>query len=54
MQENRSFDPYFGTLPNVRGFADPTAIKLTDGKSVFQQPDPDNPTATCCPSTWTR
>ena len=43
MQENRSFDHYFGTLPNVRGFADPTAITLSDGKSVFYQPDPDNP-----------
>ncbi|MGO8891232.1 MAG: alkaline phosphatase family protein [Streptosporangiaceae bacterium] len=28
MQENRSFDHYFGTLPNVRGFADPKAITL--------------------------
>jgi phospholipase C len=43
MQENRSFDHYFGTLPNVRGFSDPTAIELPDGKSVFYQPDPDNP-----------
>ncbi len=23
MQENRSFDHYFGTMPGVRGFADP-------------------------------
>ncbi|MCH6043829.1 hypothetical protein MMA53_24770, partial [Salmonella enterica] len=23
MQENRSFDHYFGALPGVRGFADP-------------------------------
>ena len=43
MQENRSFDHYFGTLPGVRGFADPTAITLSTGKSVFYQPDPDNP-----------
>ena len=43
MQENRSFDHYFGTLPNVRGFADPSAITLSTGKSVFYQPDPDNP-----------
>jgi phospholipase C len=43
MQENRSFDHYFGTLPNVRGFSDPSAIKLSTGKSVFYQPDPDNP-----------
>jgi phospholipase C len=38
MQENRSFDHYFGTLPNVRGFSDPTAITLSTGKSVFYQP----------------
>ena len=43
MQENRSFDHYFGTLPNVRGFADPTAIQLSTGKSVFYQPDTQNP-----------
>jgi phospholipase C len=42
MQENRSFDHYFGTLPNVRGFSDPTAITLSTGNSVFYQPDPDN------------
>jgi phospholipase C len=33
MQENRSFDHYFGTLPGVRGFADPAAIKLGTGRS---------------------
>jgi phospholipase C len=43
MQENRSFDHYFGTLPGVRGFADPGAIQLSTGKSVFYQPDPQNP-----------
>jgi phospholipase C len=43
MQENRSFDHYFGTFPGVRGFSDPTAIKLPTGRSVFQQPDPANP-----------
>ena len=26
MQENRSFDHYFGAMPGVRGFSDPTAI----------------------------
>ncbi len=40
MQENRSFDEYFGTFPGVRGFGDPNAIKLPNGNSVFQQPDP--------------
>jgi phospholipase C len=39
MQENRSFDHYFGTLAGVRGFGDPEAAKLSTGKSVFYQPD---------------
>src|SRR5215469_6641126 len=43
MQENRSFDHYFGTYPGARGFSDPTAIKLPTGRSVFQHPDPSNP-----------
>ena len=38
MQENRSFDHYFGTLPGVRGFSDPTAMTLGTGRSVFHQP----------------
>ena len=28
MQENRSFDHYFGTLSGVRGFSDPGAMRL--------------------------
>ena len=43
MQENRSFDHYFGTLPGVRGFGDRHAMRLANGRSVFQQPDPANP-----------
>ncbi|MFE9068367.1 alkaline phosphatase family protein [Streptomyces violaceusniger] len=43
MQENRSFDHYFGTLKGVRGFADPDALTLSTGKSVFYQPDEENP-----------
>ena len=43
MQENRSFDHYFGTLRGVRGFRDPRAVKLPSGKSVWYQPDPTNP-----------
>ena len=38
MQENRSFDHYFGAMPGVRGFSDPPAIP-----GVFKQADPDNP-----------
>jgi phospholipase C len=43
MQENRSFDHYFGTLPGVRGFSDPNALTLSTGNNVFYQPDPANP-----------
>ncbi|HEY3896989.1 MAG TPA: alkaline phosphatase family protein [Chthoniobacter sp.] len=43
MQENRSFDHYFGTMAGVRGFDDPNALRFPDGKSVFYQPDPENP-----------
>ena len=42
IQENRSFDTYFGTLSGVRGFDDPSAIRLATGRSVFYQPDPVN------------
>lgn len=38
MQENVSFDHYFGTLSGVRGFSDPKAIRLPNGRSVFEQP----------------
>ena len=38
MQENRSFDHYFGTLRGVRGFNDPRAIALPSGKPVWYQP----------------
>jgi hypothetical protein len=38
MQENRSFDHYFGSMPGVRGFADPSV-----SKEIFYQPDSDNP-----------
>ncbi|UMR30064.1 phospholipase C, phosphocholine-specific [Massilia sp. MB5] len=39
MQENRSFDHYFGCLPGVRGYDDPRAITLPSGKPVWFQPD---------------
>src|ERR1700761_9672061 len=38
MQENRSFDHYFGTMRGVRGFADPRPLMRPDGKSAFLQP----------------
>src|SRR5580700_10568074 len=37
MQENRSFDHAFGTLRGVRGFNDPRAVTLPDGKPVWLQ-----------------
>ncbi len=38
MQENRSFDHYFGTLRGVRGFGDPRAVRLPSGDPVWKQP----------------
>jgi phospholipase C len=43
MKENRSFDHYFGSLAGVRGFDDPRALVLPDGRSVFHQPDAAHP-----------
>ena len=43
IQENRSFDSYFGTLSGVRGFSDPDALSLPDGRSVFHQPFAGSP-----------
>ncbi|MFC1419513.1 phosphocholine-specific phospholipase C [Streptacidiphilus cavernicola] len=39
MQENRSFDHYYGTLNGVRGFGDRATIQLAGGYSVFNQPN---------------
>jgi phospholipase C len=40
IQENRSFDHYFGSYRGVTGFADPSALLLNDGSglTVFAQP----------------
>jgi phospholipase C len=40
IQENRSFDHYFGSYRGVEGFADPKALPLGDGSglTVFAQP----------------
>jgi len=43
MQENRSFDHYFGALNGVRGFGDPRAIRLPGGNSVWHQPSHEHP-----------
>ena len=39
MQENRSFDHYYGTMRGVRGFGDRSSIQLPNGQDVFHQPD---------------
>ena len=38
MQENRSFDHYFGSLRGVRGFNDPRPLRLRSGEPVWHQP----------------
>jgi phospholipase C len=38
-QENQSFDHYFGMLRGVRGFSDPRAVKLPNGRPVWFQPN---------------
>ncbi len=42
MQENRAFDHYYGSLRGVRGFDDPTAVRLPGGQSVWLQPAKDS------------
>jgi phospholipase C len=42
MQENRSFDHYFGTLQGVHGFNDHSTLLLQNGHNVFTQPNGTN------------
>jgi len=49
MQENRSFDHYYGTLRGVRGYADRFPIRLPNGKPVWHQPRKGEPDATVLP-----
>jgi phospholipase C len=49
MQENRSFDHYYGALAGVRGFADKQALSYPDGTSIFEQPDPKRANKTLLP-----
>lgn len=37
MQENRSFDHYFGAMSGVRGFGDRFPIPLPGGRTVWAQ-----------------
>ena len=43
MQENRSFDHYYGTLRGVRGYSDKQALEYPGGGSIFAQPDASRP-----------
>jgi phospholipase C len=38
MQENRSFDHYYGTMAGVRGFNDPNVGIQSNGNSLYYQP----------------
>jgi phospholipase C len=40
MQENRSFDHYYGTLRGVRGFGDPRPARIPGGDPIWAQPRP--------------
>jgi hypothetical protein len=51
MQENRSFDHYFGTLMGVRGFGDRFTIPLPKGRTCGSRAMP--PASRCCPTTST-
>lgn len=42
MQENRSFDSYYGTLRGVRGFNDPNILLFQNGASDLFQPSGTN------------
>lgn len=43
MQENRSFDHYFGAFRGVRGFGDPRPLRLPGGAAVWRQPSGEHP-----------
>lgn len=42
MQENRSFDHYFGMFNGVRGLGDPRPLRLAGGRTVWAQPSPQH------------
>jgi phospholipase C len=49
MQENRSFDHYFGHLSGVRGYNDRFPITLPNGRPVWFQPRREDPSKTIAP-----
>ena len=54
MQENRSFDHYYGTLSGVRGFSDPTRPGCRTAARSSTSPTPRTPTGSCCRTGSTR
>ncbi len=50
MQENRSFDHYFGTLQGVRGFGDTRAVAAAEWQAGVQPADRREASAKCCRS----
>ncbi|TGP83777.1 phospholipase C, phosphocholine-specific, partial [bacterium M00.F.Ca.ET.222.01.1.1] len=49
MQENRSFDHYFGHMRGVRGYNDRFPIPLPGDKPVWYQPSKADPTKPVLP-----
>src|ERR1700744_2464309 len=49
MQENRSFDHYFGHMRGVRGYNDRFPIPLPGGQPVWYQPSKEDPTKPVLP-----
>jgi phospholipase C len=49
MQENRSFDHYFGHLRGVRGYNDRLPIRRQDGRPIWHQPRQGRPRDTVLP-----
>ena len=49
MQENRSFDHYFGHMRGVRGYNDRFPIPLPSGQPVWFQPSKEDPTKPVLP-----
>ncbi|WP_179405314.1 phosphocholine-specific phospholipase C [Burkholderia guangdongensis] len=49
MQENRSFDHYFGHLSGVRGYNDRFPITLPNGRPVWFQPRQEDPSKAIAP-----
>src|ERR1700761_612743 len=45
MQENRSFDHYFGSMAGVRGFGDPRPTPIPSGNYAWYQAEGTNPSS---------